>query len=120
MENIRVAYAVRVLREVAERQSIRNAEEGFKLQLQADLEKHASFTHKIVSGKRQPVQLPTESLQGLKAQAEKWAQVWRNAPALDLEELVSRVGQPTDTCSEDAGLYTKEGGHHPQAVQGSL
>ena len=67
IENIRVSYAVRVLREVAERQSIRNAEEGFKLQLQADLEKHASFTHKIVSGKSQPVQLPTESLHGAKS-----------------------------------------------------
>ena len=66
LENIRVAYAVRVLREVAERQSIRDAEEGFRLQLQADLEKHVSFTHKIVSGKRQPIQLPTESLHGAK------------------------------------------------------
>ena len=35
--------------------------------------------------------------------------VWTNAPALDLEELVSRVGLSIDTCSEDAGLYTKEG-----------
>ena len=121
IENIRVSYAVRVLREVAERQSIRNAEEGFKLQLQADLEKHASFTHKIVSGKSQPVQLPTESLHGAKSTSGKWSQVWRNAPVLDLEELVGAVGQPTDTCSEDAVLYTKDGwGHLPQSVQGSL
>ena len=65
IENIRVTYAVRVSRDVAERQSMRSAEEGFRLQLQADLEKNASFTHKIVSGKKQPIQLPKESLHGV-------------------------------------------------------
>ena len=64
LEIIRVSHAVRLLREVAERQAIKNSEEGFRLKLQSDLEKHASFTHKIVSGKAQPVQLPTESMHG--------------------------------------------------------
>ena len=39
IENIRVTHAARVQRDVAERQSMRSAEEGFRLQLQADLEK---------------------------------------------------------------------------------
>ena len=66
VETIRVTHAVRLLREVAERQAIRNSEEGFRLQLQQDLEKHANFTHTIVSGKGPPMQLPTESLHGVR------------------------------------------------------
>ena len=38
VETIRVSHAVRLLRQVAERQSIKNSEEGFRLQLQQDSE----------------------------------------------------------------------------------
>ena len=44
--------------------------------------------------------------------------MWTNAPALDLEELVSRVGYPTDTCSEDAELYNREGVISPSVSSG--
>ena len=57
-----VAQAIRLLRQVAERQALRASEEGYRLKLQQDLEEHASFTHKIVSGKAQPVQLPIDAL----------------------------------------------------------
>ena len=46
----------------------------------------------------------------MKAQAEKWSQVWRNAPQPDLEELIGKVGSPTYICSEDESLYAEKGG----------
>ena len=64
VETIIVYHAIRLLRQVAERQSMRAAEEGFRLKRQQDLEDHASFAHKVVSGKAQPVQLPTDALHG--------------------------------------------------------
>ena len=58
---------------------------------------------------------------GLQAHADKWSQVWRNAPQPDLEELIGKVGSPTYICSEDESLYAEKGGvHRSQTIQGSM
>ena len=100
-----VAAHLALLQDVAERQSTKAREQGFRLQLKQDMEKHASFTHKIVSGKSAPVRLPVDALRDLEGEASKWSQVWRNAPETDIEELLQGVGEYRQVASDDFFLY---------------
>ena len=59
-------------REFTEAHARRTQEVVFREKLQLDLEQHASFTHKIVTGNAAAVQLPTDDIREIETHARQW------------------------------------------------
>ena len=104
-----VVHVARLLREVAERQSLKHQEQAFRANIQRDLEAHASFTHKVVTGKPLLSGVKRKHCMGSAAMQTNGLPFWRDSYALALDAFLEPVGTPVEFPSESIMLYLPEG-----------